>query len=214
MWAWENCQHHAHRATIARLLAERLQYNQAERHSIANDEPSCIAILTRLSIGSIHSFHSVPAWLEYKDKIDVDDLDTDLNGLDLSSSESTGCKEEHNQPVRARTRPESTVLGVRNDVVDFIMGLDSNGKPKPVLRGAKSMALGSSAADSLDKHPFTVQKSTYMEQVKSMRSPGGLKTRASGVRFRARAAYTRYLLPANRNIQETSLVHYADPTSA
>ena len=215
LWAWENCQLRAHRATIARLLAERLQYTQVARHSIANDEISCIAILSRLSMRSIQSFHSVPARMEYKDKIEIDDLDTEFSALGLLSNETIGSKEESNRPARARARPESTVLGLRNDVVDFTMELDFNGKLKPVLRGAKSSALWRpTAPNSLDDSSSTGPKNTYIEQIRSMGSPGGLKTRASGVRYRATKAYTRYVLPANRSIQETSLVQYANATSA
>lgn len=173
LWAWENCQLRAHQATIARLLAERLHHSVTTRHS-ANDELSCMAILTRLSIGSIHSFHSVPAWVEYADRDDVDELDITLNGLDLVTDAGKNNATHEDLPARARARPESTVLGLRNDVVDFTMEWkDGKLTPTPLRL----------------KHPTpSNNKNTYMEQLQSMRSPGGLKTRASGVRFRAKAA--------------------------
>ena len=208
LWTWENCQLRAHRNTIARLLAERLQYTQAARHSIANDEVSYLAILTRLSIGSIHSFRSVPAWMEYKDKIDMDDLDGDFNSLGLLPTNENDQEEEPLKMSRARARPESTVLGIGSGTIDFEMKWQ-DGQFKPVLRKTSRQTLDPIAFAPASTRP----KNTYLDQLECMRAPGGLKTRASGVRYRARAA-TRYLLPASRGVQETLPVQYVRSTLA
>lgn len=206
LWAWENCQLRAHRATIARLLAERIQYTQAARHSIANDELTCIAILTRLSIGSIHSFHSVPAWMEYPNKLEIDDLDAEFNSLSLPSGEVEDIKEEA-PVIRGRARPESTVLG-RGDF-DFTMRWE-NGQLRPVLRKANHTQASSARIEGESNAPG--QGNTYVDQVKAMRAPGGFKTRATGVRYRAMAA-TRYYLTSSRGIEETSELQYVQTAS-
>lgn len=173
------------------------------RHSIAKDEVSSIAILTHLSIGSIHSFHFVPAWMEYQDKMDIIDLDSDFRELGLTTHDEGNHLEQEPPPTRARIRRESTVLGMNYDTVNFAM-VWKDGKFKPVLKCGPSFLPQVIGNSTLTGHP-----NTCVDQVQSMRSPGGLKTRASGVRYRAKAA-TRYLLPANRLVEKIAQTQYVE----
>lgn len=204
LWAWENRQLRAHRATIARLLAERIEYTQSARHSIANDEVSCIALLTRLSIGSITSFHSVPAWMEYQDKIDGDDLENEFISMALLPDQADEPTEKDQNQPKPRARPESTVLGLGHNTVDFTMEWQ-NGQFRPVMKQGPSTQWSNDSAPSSSKN-------TYLDQLQAMRSQGGLKTKASGVRNRAKAA-TLYFLPTSRRAQELSQVQYVTTTT-
>jgi hypothetical protein len=205
LWAWENCQLRAHRATIARLLAERIEYTQSARHSIPNDEVSRIALLTRLSGESLHSFHSEPAWMEYQDKTDVDDLETEFMEMALLPNAADERREECQHQFQPCARPESTVLGSWDQRVDFMMEWH-NGQWRPIMKEGPSAQWCNNSAPASSKNP-------YLDQQQAPRPQGGLKTKASGVRYRAKAA-TRYFLPAGWGTQKTSQVQYVATTTA
>ena len=215
LWAWENCQLRAHRTTIARLLAERLHYTQESRHSIANDELSRIVILSRLNIASIDSFRSAPACVKYRDRMDLDDLDAEFNNLAMLQNETSDQTSQDETLYRARARPESTVLGTgASGMLDFKMEWEG-GQLKPVLRKTSTSHPPRSISDYFQQRSTSLHikidpagsKSTDTDQLRTMRAPAGIKTRASGVRYRAKVA-TRYFLPINRNLDERASVQY------
>lgn len=59
-----------------------------------------------------------------------------------------------------------------------------------------SVSLGSSPETAPSAGTPEGSRNTYIDQLKAMRSPGGLKSKASGIRYRAKAA-KRYLLPSD-----------------
>lgn len=144
LFVWENRQVRAHLAAVARLQAELLLHRKWLRYSLQNEELLCTALLSRLSIGSIASFHSGPARLESEDETQQVNFKL-VNGLELT-------------------------------------------KPSMVTTHRAMSSLHGSSKPSHPALPQEPAKNSYVEQLKALRGPGGLKRKASGVRCRATAA--------------------------
>lgn len=175
---WESRQIRAHRVAIARLHAKLLQHEECFQHpfrySLGNDELMCLELLSRLSLGSIDSFHSVPAWLQFLDSMRDDDTEGKLSTAAIKT--------------RLESMARSGVMSANNSTSQLSVA----SVPTPTPKGSTG---------------------SYVDQLKAMRGPGGLKSKASGVLHRTKTM-TRQILADNRTIETPYKAQYAGTVAA
>ena len=173
--AWELCQLHIHRIHISRILNSRLQNPAPPRLSLDNSRLSFFADFSRLSLGSIHSFHSVPASWRYRHRID-------------GTAPLQTVQDEEHKPTQA-SASVSPHIQTESDATSQSSWESSLA---PEINTITTKQPGSSA----NTH------NTFYDQLQAKRASTGMWSKASGVRYRAKAAATRYLLPGVREVEE------------
>lgn len=167
---WEMCQLQAHRATIVRILADRLAFTQPSHMSL-NEQKLATMRLVRWSIASLRSFDTAPANLQFKDDVDVQTLASGFANL-LGSRRSSVQISSRTQ-VAEEPRPASMTISQ-----DYLR-LDTGGQHLN--------------ATWQERAPVVQMQADYVNRVRALRSPGLVDNAPSGIR-RYAAKASRYLL--------------------
>jgi len=170
---WELCQLHAHRATIVRILADRIAYTQPSHISWDERRLACMMRIrgSKASFQSFQTFRSAPAKLEYKDDIDIDALAADFGPLTIDTPVNFSRPGIAQSQTEFPARPVSAVLPVNRDI------------PREVA-----------------KPPLTPGPSSYVNLLSTLRSPVTRGTKSS--RGRQMAAQVRGYLSSSSRVAQ------------
>lgn len=168
---WELSQIRTYRATIVRLLAERLDHTRPSHMSLSESRCPTLDVTFRCSQSSMRSLLSIPACLRFEDNMEyIDELSSELERLMPATSVNNTSQPRPLYPVKVR--PES-IIG------PYALERTLEGRPRA------SLAL-----------PVVRMQSNSVQRIQALRKPPSSNPQLPITRRRLVQAAARYILPA------------------